>query len=184
MEFVLVIALLFAIGIAVYYFQKRRTQQLQSRFGPEYQHLVKEVGGARKAEAQLAERAQRVDKFNIRPLLPGDRERFLADWHLVQAEFVDDPKGAVSHADSLLGDVMAARGYPVSDFDQRSADLSVDHPVVVQNYRSAHDIAVRHARGQAGTEDLRQAMIHYRALFDELANEQPSISTTASGETK
>ena len=121
-----------------------------------------------RAEAQLEKRAERVEKYHLRPLAAEDRSRFTEQWDRVQAHFVDAPAGAVAEADQLLGDIMATCGYPMGDFEQRAADISVDHPVVVQNYRSAHDIAVRQAKGQANTEDLRRAMIHYRALFEDL----------------
>lgn len=161
-----------AIAVAAYfYWQYNQSKHLQSRFGPEYRRTVEEIGDRRQAEAALHKREARVQKFDIRALTPEERARYTAAWRKTQAEFVDDPKNAVSRADELLGAVMSARGYPVSDFEQRSADLSVDYPSVVQNYRAGHDIALRHRRGEANTEDLRQAMIHYRALFDELTAE-------------
>ena len=132
---------------------------------------MKEGGSRQKAEAALDKRAERVERFHIRPLAPGDRARFIESWARVQARFVDGPGGAVTDADQLLGDVMSTRGYPVSDFEQRAADLSVDHPLVLENYRAAHETALRQSRGQASTEDLRQAMIHYRSLFEELVGE-------------
>ncbi|CAA9354758.1 MAG: putative secreted protein, partial [uncultured Chloroflexia bacterium] len=159
----LVLVLIVAAG-AFLLFRRRKSDQIRSKFGPEYERALEETGKPAKAEAALREREQRVSKFNIHPLDAADRDRFVDTWTRIQSDFVDDPKGAVSRADALLGDVMSARGYPVTDFEQRSSDLSVDHPVVVQNYRSAHDIALRHARGEAGTEDLRQAMIHFREL--------------------
>ena len=119
----------------------------------------------------LDKRAERVEGLHIRPLGPGDRARFVESWRRVQARFVDGPGGAVMEADQLLGEVMSTRGYPVSDFEQRAADISVDHPLVLENYRTAHGIAVRQTQGQANTEDLRQAMIHYRTLFEELVGE-------------
>jgi len=159
-------------GIAALVFlRKRKTERLRTRFGPEYARSVQESGSRRQGEAGLQEREKRVEGFAIRPLAPTDRERYIASWRKVQAQFVDDPKSSVTEADRLLGDVMSTRGYSVSDFEQRSADISVNHPLVVENYRAAHEIAVRHTRGQAGTEDLRQAMIHYRTLFDELVGE-------------
>jgi hypothetical protein len=109
--------------------------------------------------------------LHIRPLAPADRARFVESWGRIQARFVDSPGGAVTDADQLLGDVMSTRGYPMSDFEQRAADISVDHPLVLENYRAAHQSALRQARGQASTEDLRQAMIHYRTLFEELVSE-------------
>jgi hypothetical protein len=152
--------------------RKRRTERLRTQFGgSEYERALKEDGSRRLAEAGLNERTARVESLNIRPLTQGDRSRFLELWHRVEARFVDGPGGAVTEADQLLGDVMSTRGYPVSDFEQRAADISVDHPLVLENYRTAHDIALRQRKGQADTEDLRQAMIHYRTLFEELVGE-------------
>ncbi len=153
---------------AVIWSRRRRSEHLRQHFGPEYDRAVEAKGDRAKAEAELAEREKRVEKLNVRPLEPTERREFVARWDDVQARFVDDPPRAVAFADALLGDVMKTRGYPVSDFDQRAGDISVDHPVVVDHYHKAHDIAVRQERGQASTEDLRQAMIHYRALFDNL----------------
>lgn len=166
---VIVIAVL--AGIAVMLLRHRRTAALKTRFGHEYDHALRHADSASEAETLLHEREKRVAAFDIRPLARDRRDAFVADWRKVQAQFVDDPAGAVARADVLLGQVMEARGYPVTDFEQRSADLSVGHGDVVQHYRTAHTIAERHARGEAGTEDLRQAMIHYRALFDDLVNE-------------
>lgn len=174
MVLALLVILLAAVALALW-LKNRRSANLKSRFGPEYNRAVSEVGTERNAEALLHEREKRVSKFSIHPLDPEKRDRFVLIWRKIQADFVDDPKAAVTHADDLLGEVMETRGYPVTDFEQRSADLSVDHPEMVQNYRAAHDIALQHARGEAGTEDLRKAMIHYRALFDDLVNE-PSTS--------
>jgi len=159
-------------GVVAFYLRQRRTQNLRQHFGPEYDRAVAEGGDRSKAETKLLERTERVKKFNLRPLTPEDKARYTQQWDRVQAHFVDAPAGAVTEADQLIGDIMAIRGYPVGDFDQRAADISVDHPVVTQNYRSAHDIALRQAKGQAGTEDLRRAMIHYRALFEDLVNER------------
>jgi|GEM_PF-393219 len=156
----------------VAFFRKRRTGRLRTQFGgAEYDRALKEDGSRRHAEAGLKERTQRVESLNIRPLAPGDRARFVESWSRVQARFVDGPGGAVTEADQLLRDVMSTRGYPVSDFEQRAADISVDHPLVMENYRTAHAIAVRQSQGQANTEDLRQAMIHYRTLFEDLLGE-------------
>ena len=172
-QIIIAIALVVVAGIAIWLFvRKRRTERLRAKFGgPEYARAVNEGGGRRQAEAGLDKRADRVESFHIRPLGPEDRVRFVESWRRVQARFVDSPGGAVTEADQLLGDVMSTRGYPVSDFEQRAADISVDHPSVLANYRSAHEIALRQTRGQASTEELRQAMIHYRTLFDELAAE-------------
>jgi hypothetical protein len=156
--------------------QRRKSEHLKTRFGPEYDRAVKETGDKRKAESELHEREKRVKSLDLRPLKHADRDRFTGEWRRVQAEFVDDPESSIRKADILLQDVMAARGYPVENFEQVAADVSVDHPSVVQNYRRGHDIAVRHQRGEANTEDLRQAMIHYRGLFDELvADERRSL---------
>jgi hypothetical protein len=152
--------------------RKRRTERLRTQFGgTEYSRAVKEGGSQRKAEATLDKRADRVEAFHIRPLGPADRARFVEAWAKVQMQFVDGPGGAITDADKLLGDVMSMRGYPVSDFEQRAADISVDHPEVIANYRAAHQVALLQLKGQASTEDLRQAMIHYRTLFDELVGE-------------
>ena len=165
------VILIGVVGIAaVFFLRKRKTERLRTRFGPEYARAVQESGGRRQGEAGLQQREKRVEGLAIRRLAPNDREVYIASWRKIQEQFVDDPKSSVTQADQLLGDVMSARGYSVSDFEQRSADISVDHPLVVDNYRAAHEIAVR-ARGQANTEDLRQAMIHYRTFFDELVGE-------------
>ncbi len=168
------------VGIAaIQFMRKRRTQRLRSQFGgAEYSRAVKEGGSQRRAEAVLDRRADRVEAFHIRPLGPADRARFIETWGKVQTRFVDGPGGAVADTDQLLGDVMSTRGYPVVDFDQRAADISVDHPQVIENYRAAHLTALRQLKGQASTEDLRQAMIHYRTLFDELVSD-PEIAGAA-----
>jgi hypothetical protein len=172
-------------GVVVYLLQKRRTEKLRQRFGKaEYENAVLERGSRRQAEATLDGRAKRVDSLHLRALSEQDRMRFGAAWDQVQAHFVDGPAGAVAEADQLLGDVMATRGYPVGDFEQRAADISVDHPVVTQNYREAHAIANNHLNGRATTEDLRRAMIHYRVLFEELVREPvaESRSVVSSGQ--
>jgi hypothetical protein len=168
---VLVVALsLIIVGLARLYMRKRRTTtaNLRQRFGTEYERVVHEHGSERKAEAKLADREKRVEKFNIRELDPAERESFSKRWAALQSRFVDSPQAAVTEADALVSALMKTRGYPVSDFDQRADDISVDHPRVVENYRSAHAIALRVGKDQAATEDLRTAMIHYRSLFDEL----------------
>jgi hypothetical protein len=175
---IIVIAVLVAIGVAITVMRRRERERLQGRFGGEYEHQVEAAGGNRaKAEAQLAKREKRVEKFDIKPLAPEQRERFLDDWQAVQAKFVDDPERSVAEADALLAEVMRTRGYPVEDFEQRAGDLSVEHPALVENYRAAHEIARRRAQGQAGTEDLRSAFIGYRALFRELLGaQQPELA--------
>jgi hypothetical protein len=161
----ILVVLLVIAGVLI--MQRRRSDGLRAQFGPEYRRVMEE-NGRREAEAELVARRERVKAFDIHPLPPAERDRFSGSWSRVQTEFVDNPKGAVAHADQLVEDVMAARGYPMADFDQAAADLSVDHPVVVQNYRAAHAIALRRETGGSATEELRQAMIHYRTLFEEL----------------
>ena len=168
-----VVVLLIVVAVALYMRKRKRTTVgLRDRFGPEYDRAVKQHGSERKAEAKLADREARVEMLKIRDLDFAERDRYLAQWQAVQSRFVDYPKGAVTEADELVCSLMQTRGYPVADFDQRAADISVDHPRVVENYRSAHDIALRLGRGEASTEDMRTAMIHYRSLFDELAQVQ------------
>lgn len=166
---ILIIVVVIAIAIAAWaLIQKQRSQKLQRKFGREYDHTVQELGDSRKAEAELARREKRLSKLHIVALAPEQRQRFAQAWRDEQARFVDDPRMAVDRADSLVAEVMRARGYPVGDFEQRAADVSVDHPQVVDNYRAAHDIAVRDKNGKATTEELRKAMVHYRALFEDL----------------
>jgi hypothetical protein len=159
--------------------RKHKTADLRHKFGPEYERAVLTHGSERKAEAKLADRERRVEKLNIRDLDPLEREQFSKRWESVQSRFVDSPKGAVAEADDLVSSLMKTRGYPVSDFDQRAADISVDHPRVVENYRSAHEIALRVGKDAATTEDLRTAMIHYRSLFDELVQVPPTVVRAA-----
>jgi len=168
---VLVGAVIVIIAVVAWLYVRKRkntTADLRQKFGPEYERAVMTHGSERKAEAKLADREKRVEKLNIRDLDSMEHERFSERWEAVQSRFVDSPKGAVAEADDLVSSVMKARGYPVSDFDQRAADISVDHPRVMENYRSAHEIALRVGKDQASTEELRTAMIHYRSLFEEL----------------
>ena len=165
----IVIAALILIGIAVMVMRSRERERLQKQFGPEYERQVDEAGGSRlKAESALLKREKRIEKLDIKPLPPEQRDAFAADWREVQARFVDDPERSIALADALVAEVMGARGYPIEDFEQRAADISVEHPGLVENYRKAHEIAVRHSHGQANTDDLRAAFIDYRSLFDEL----------------
>jgi len=165
-----VVALIIAAAVVVYIRKRKDTSAgLRVKFGTEYERAVQQHGSERKAEAKLADREARVEKFKIRDLDPTERERYQSQWGTVQSRFVDYPKGAVSEADELVCSLMQARGYPVADFEQRAADISVDHPRVVENYRSAHNIALRLGSGEASTEELRSAMIQYRSLFDDLA---------------
>jgi hypothetical protein len=172
------VVVLAAIAVAAWAFRSRRTTELKERFGPEYDRVASGASNKREAEAELREREQRRSDFDIRPLDPDARERYREQWEGVQARFVDDPAGAVTEADVLIQAVMRDRGYPVEDFETRSADLSVDHPDVVENYRAAHGIATAHARGNAGTEELRQAVKHYRSLFEELLEARDTQEVT------
>jgi hypothetical protein len=177
---VLVVALIIVIGVAIWmYLQKRRTDTLRSDFGPEYDRALHEHHDQREAERELEQRRERVAALHIQPLPAAERDRFAEEWRSVQAQFVDDPNGATEAADELVGRVMETRGYPVGDFEQRAADVSVDHPDVIENYRAAHAIAVRNKRQGVDTEDLRQAMKHYRALFEDLLEvEAPSTKNS------
>ncbi len=161
---VVVVVLLLAIWVIT---SRRRRVNLRERFGPEYERTVEAVGPAR-AESILRERADRVSRFKLHKLSHEQADAFARDWRRIQSVFVDDPDAAVGEADALVTQVMTARGYPLEDFDRRAADLSVDHPVVVQNYRTARALAIRRQRGEAGTEEMRQAVVNYRALVDEL----------------
>jgi hypothetical protein len=180
-EIALIIALVVVLvaGIAAFLaYRKRRTARLRTQFGgAEYDRAMEKGSNRRSVEAGLEKRTERVESFHVRSLAAGDRARFGESWRGIQARFVDGPAGAVSEADRLLGDVMSTRGYPVSDFEQRAADISVDHPLVLENYRTAHEIALRQTLGKASTEDLRQAMVHYRTLFEELVSE-PEVPVT------
>ncbi len=168
MWLVIAVVAVLAIAALAWTRQRQRRIRLRERFGPEYDRTLREVGTAEKAEAVLDARARRVEKLKIRPLSREQSESFAHEWRRVQALFVDDPDGAVAAADRLVTQVMAARGYPLEDFDTRAADLSVDHPRVVENYRIARTLAQRRERREAGTEELRQAVVNYRALFNDL----------------
>jgi len=177
---VLVAVLILILAIAaVLYVRKRKitTAALREKFGPEYQRAVLVHGSERKAETTLADREKRVEKnLSLRDLDPMERERYLEEWKYVQSRFVDSPKDAIAEADDLVSALMNTRGYPISDFDQRAADISVDHPRVVENYRSAHEIALRVGKDEANTEDPRTVMVHYHSLFDELVQApEPAI---------
>ncbi len=175
----IVVLVLIVIGVAVWsVMQRRRRERLREHFGPEYDHVVEETGSGRKAAEELEERQRRVEELDIHPLAPEDAERFAAEWKEVQAKFVDNPQLATAEADDLVNRVMRARGYPMADFERRAADISVHHADVVEHYRTAHDIAGRAARGEATTEDLRQALIHYRALFEDLLETTPGAPRT------
>jgi hypothetical protein len=173
---VLILVAIAAVVVIALVVKVQRSQKLKARFGPEYDCAVQETGSVTKAETKLEKLAHRVDHFKIVPLSIGARADFVAAWRRIQGRFVDDPKAALSEADQLIQKLMNARGYPVSDFAQRAADLSVDHPTIVENYRKGHDISLRHSQGRASTEDMRWAMIYYRTLFDELA-EEPGVTS-------
>lgn len=168
---VVVAVLIIAIALIVY-LQKRKTERLRSRFGPEYDRIADSEGNRRQAERVLSEREKRVARLDIVPLSTAERDRFAKAWQIEQARFVDDPRAAVTNADQLVNEVMAARGYPMGDFEQRAGDISVDHATVIDNYRIAHDIALRNRKGAAGTEELRKALLHYRMLFEDLLEER------------
>jgi hypothetical protein len=174
-QIVILLVVIAAVVLAalVYLFaRKRRSQNLREQFGPEYDRVVRKEGDVHKGEQLLEFREKHRKTLNVRPLTSEEQAHFGSRWNEVQSRFVDDPSGAVALADNLIMELMQARGYPTTDFTQRAADISVDHPVVVENYRAAQEIAQRRGRGQAGTEDLRQAMVHYRALFSELREEK------------
>ena len=168
------VAIVVVAGVVWYELRRHRSATLRARFGPEYDRVVHSAGNVRQAEASLEARARRVEALHIHPLTREDATRYGQSWRKVQERFVDDPRGAVTEADRLVGEVMHARGYPLGEFEQRVEDISVDHAGVVMNYRAARDIAQAHARGEASTEDLRQAMVHYRALFDDLLETAPA----------
>jgi len=161
------ILVVIAVGILIL-LGRRRSAALRQRFGSEYRRAVGEFGDERKAEAELAAREERVDNLNIRALTPEEESRFADSWKKAQARFVDEPSQATADADILVKKLMQTRGYPVGDFEQRAADISVDHPEVVSKYRAAREIAQRNNAGKATTEDIRQAMVNYRVLFEEL----------------
>jgi hypothetical protein len=165
---VAVIAAAAVVCVALLYFAFRmQSKRLQNRFGPEYERSVSEMGRS-KAEAELHRREKRVSRMQIRPLSETERARFASAWRSVQAGFVDDPGGSLTQADRLLTEVMAARGYPVGDFDECAANISVNHAAAVTDYRDAHDIAVRCQRGEASTEDIRRALVQYRTMLEDL----------------
>jgi hypothetical protein len=165
---IIVAAVALCVVAAILIIRQRKSQHLKQQFGPEYDRAVQQHGDARQAEAVLIDREKRVEKFALRPLTPSDRERFAEDWAAIQRRFVDDPSTAVSQADKLVNTVLVARGYPVDDFEKRADDISVNYPSLVENYRSARQVMLRHSQSQSSTEDLRLAMVNFRSLFDEL----------------
>jgi hypothetical protein len=167
---IVVVLVLVIIGalLGLVFSRRKRTERLHDKFGPEYDHTVQTMGSKKKAQTELEERQKHVKALEIRPLSISEREHYLADWSAVQSKFVDEPGQAIEAADRLIKEVMQVRDYPVSDFEQRAADISVTYPDLVTNYRAAREIAIKNEQGQADTEELRQAMIYYRSLFDEL----------------
>jgi len=173
----IVIAVVVVVGVAAWLMTtKQRTSHLRQQFGPEYDRVTGETGSRRDAEAELSSREARRAVLEIRPLPAESRARYVESWTSVQSRFVDDPRGALASAEALLQEAMSERGYPVEDFDQRAADVSVDHPQVVENYREGHRLAHTGASDGEATENLRQALKHYRALFEELVGEVPAHS--------
>ena len=171
LQWIIVAAVVIALlALAAWFFshKKRQSERLQHRFGPEYGRAVGELGGRTKAESELKAREKRVEHLTITPLAPAEAARFSQAWSALQGRFVDNPKGVVVQADELVRELMLKRGYPMGDFERRAADISVDHPAVVENYRAAQAIAARDERGEADTEELRKAVVHYRVLFDEM----------------
>lgn len=169
---IVIVAVLVVLTVGFALYRKERSRKLRAHFGPEYDRTLRQYGSETKAEEALASRQKRMEKIQIRPLTNHQRDQFADQWHGIQSRFVDDPSESIRDADRLVMDVMAARGYPMADFDRRAEDISVDHPHVVSNYRKAHEIALTHKNGEASTEDLREALVCYRRLFDELLEAQ------------
>jgi len=171
---VVVLVVLGAI-LGFVFFGRQRTTRLQDKYGSEYDRTVKNAGSEKNARAELKGRQKHVDTLNIRPLSVSERERFQDEWMSIQAKFVDQPGQATVEADHLIMEVMKLRAYPVSDFDQRAADISINYPTLVSNYRAAREIAIKNEQHSANTEELRQAIIYYRSLFDELLKEETVV---------
>jgi hypothetical protein len=172
---IILIGVILIAAMAIWGFlSKRRSTRLRSRFGPEYQSAIHEYGDRSRAERELERRAERTEKYHIRPLNKQEQQRFGLEWRHTQASFVDDPSLAIREADQLVCEAMRLKGYPMADFDRRAEDLSVDYPDVINTYRNAHRIALTDQDGRATTEDLRQAMVYYRELFDELLETHPA----------
>jgi uncharacterized protein YneF (UPF0154 family) len=167
---IIAVVLVLVIGalLGLVFSRRSRSKRLHDQFGTEYDHTVQAMGGKKKAQTELEERQKHMKTLDIHPLTASQRERYLADWAAVQSKFVDQPGQAIVDADRLITEVMQLRAYPVSDFEQRAADISVNYPALVSNYRAAREIAIKNEQHSANTEELRQAMIYYRSLFDEL----------------
>jgi len=175
---VAVVFLVFGGLLAMAFTRFQRTRRLRERFGPEYERVANEVGDKRKAESELEARLTHVEALNVRPLTAEEVNRFTLEWQSTQAEFVDEPLASVQKADRLIREVMEARGYPVEDFEQRAADISVDYPELVTDYRGLHLIAVKEADDEVSTEEMRQAMVHGRALFENLVQKETPEAAT------
>ena len=170
---VLIVVAAAAVSLALlFYMRRHRSMLLRDRFGPEYEKTVRESGSTDRAEAELEKRVKRVERLHLRPLSQSARRQYMERWLEIQRRFVDDPEGAVLSADDLVAEVMNTEGYPVADFEQRAADISVGHPLLVSNYRIAHDVTVRQRGGGASTEELRKAIVHYRFLFEQLVESE------------
>jgi hypothetical protein len=182
-QIIVAVSVIVVVGIALAAYvehRRTRTRALRNRFGSEYDRAVVTHGSSRQAESKLADRETRIEALEIRELGPTERDRFVTEWHTVQSRFVDHPKAAVTEADDLVNSLLETRGYPRASFEQRAADISVNYPFVMDNYRLAHTIAVRTGSGEATTEELRNAMIQYRSIFDELVqSRKPSVARTA-----
>jgi hypothetical protein len=176
--FIAVVLIMVIMGVILgpIFARRKRSERFQDQFGTEYDHTVKTMGSEKKAQTELDERQEHVKALNIRPLSVKERERYLADWASVQSKFVDEPGQAIIDADGLIMEVMQIRDYPISDFEQRAADVSVSYPALVNNYRAARAIAIKNEQHQADTEELRQAMIYYRSLFEELVGTEPVVA--------
>jgi predicted RND superfamily exporter protein len=171
-----VVVLVIAGAILGLVFTSGRSKRLQGQFGKEYDHTVQSTGNKQKAQTQLEQRQKHVKSLDIRPLSDSEREQYKVRWAAVQSKFVDEPGQAIVDADRLITGVMQLRDYPVSDFEQRAADISVSYPDLVSNYRAARAIAVKNEKNQANTEELRQATIYYRSLFEELVGAEPNLA--------
>ncbi|HEY5270332.1 MAG TPA: hypothetical protein VII97_08345 [Anaerolineales bacterium] len=165
---VLIVVIMGVILGLSFFARRKRSERFQDKYGPEYDRTVQTAGNDKKAQAELNERQKHVETLDIRPLSDSEREGYLAEWTAIQAKFVDQPGQATVEADHLIMKVMQMRAYPVSDFEQRAADISINYPALVSNYRAAREIAIKNEHHQATTEELRQALIYYRSLFDEL----------------
>jgi hypothetical protein len=178
---VVLVVVIAGIILGLIFARRKRSEQLHEHFGSEYDRTVQTTGDEKKAQTELNERQKHVEALDIRPLSVSERDRYLADWTAVQSKFVDEPGQAIVDADRLIIEVMQLRGYPVSDFEQRSADISVKYPALVSNYRGAREIAIKNKQQQANTEELRQAMIYYRSLFEELLKTEPIVGEEKKG---